>query len=46
MSRKPEHEIRQLSGLSLEGLRADWRRRFQADPPTCKSTSFLRGLIA
>lgn len=38
-------EVRALEGLDLEGLRAEWRRRFGA-PPRLRSTDLLARLLA
>ncbi len=37
-------EVRALQGLDLEGLRAEWRRRFGA-PPRLRSTDLLARLL-
>ena len=38
-------EVRALEGLDLEGLRAEWRRRFGA-PPRLRSSDLLARLLA
>ncbi len=38
-------EVRALEGLDLEGLRAEWRRRYGA-PPRLRSTDLLARLLA
>ena len=38
-------EVRALERLDLEGLRADWRRRYGA-PPRLRSTDLLARLLA
>ena len=40
-----EKEVRALEGLDLEGLRAEWRRRWKAPPPL-RSPELLRHAIA
>lgn len=38
-------EVRALEGLDLEGLRAEWRRRY-GEPPKLRSTDLLARLLA
>lgn len=38
-------EVRALEGLDLEGLRAEWRRRY-GTPPRLRSTDLLARLLA
>jgi len=38
-------EVRALERLDLEGLRAEWRRRY-GPPPTLRSSDFLARLLA
>src|SRR5580692_11520211 len=39
-------EVRALEALNIDGLRAEWRRRFKAPPPALRAPDLMRRFLA